>query len=194
MHKKRTHLFTLIAIWVMLGLFAAPTMAQAMELQTVSATLGTPADGGTLTSFSCTFTYTPTLLGDDHFVLATLYLNGTSTAATNQTAIANATENQISYTFAENGTYLWTILIQNSSHSVFAHQEVTVKVEVPPPTPTASPSQEPSPTETPTPTPSPTTPPPPTPTPPAPPPPKPPPPPQHQPPQRRPRQNPPTNP
>ncbi len=136
------------------------------NVEVLTVTLNTPENATTITSFNATFTYIPVTNGtNDLFVFAKLYINGTDSLASNQTAIANNTVNSISYTFASNGTYLWNVQVRNSSANVLADADFLITVAVPEepeptpmPTPTMTPT--PAPTVAPTPTATPTSPPP----------------------------------
>jgi hypothetical protein len=154
MHSRHSHLAVFALFLFLVGCFAASAVAQSPDPeQLVSVTLNSPTDGSTQTSFTVDFVYTPILYGDDPYT-ATLFINGTATAATNQTPIGNETQNTIAYTFTQNGTSTWTIKVQNSTHSA-SPTEFTLTIEVPSPTPeptpTPSPTPIPSPTATPTP-------------------------------------------
>jgi outer membrane biosynthesis protein TonB len=158
MKSKQTYLALLVLFLLLNGCFVALATSQdeASE-ETLTVALNTPSDGSTINTFGCNFTYTPTVINAS-FLSATLFINGTATAATNQTAIENETSNRIEYTFTSNGTYLWNVLVQdNNTQSVTATTDFTLIVLVlPEPTPTPTPTPTPSPTPTPTPTPSPT--------------------------------------
>lgn len=110
--------------------------------ESVSLVLNTPANESTATAFQQNMNYTPTLLGLDKFYNSTLYVNNTAVAY-NQTAIQNNTLNTITYTFPSNGTYLWDVLVWNSTTSIFSTNgnfTLTVAVYEPPPTPTPTPT------------------------------------------------------
>jgi hypothetical protein len=104
----------------------------AAEPENISLTLGTPLNASTQTSYTLNMTYTPTLIGTDSFSNATLYVNGTA-AATNQTAIANATLNGITYIYpGANATYLWDIQVYNSTSAVWStNGNFTLTIAVP---------------------------------------------------------------
>jgi hypothetical protein len=163
MKIKSAPLAILVLLLLINGCLFATVNSQETA-KTLTVTLGSPSDGATLTTWGCNFTYTPVII-DDAFVDAKLYINGTQ-AATNQSPIENATSNRIPYTFTANGTYLWEIKVQNSSHTISPSANFTINVIVPPePTPTPAPTTTPTPTPTPTPTVTPTATPSPTPTP-----------------------------
>jgi hypothetical protein len=136
--------------------FAGLTSSQTTP-STFTVTLNSPADGATITSFDCNFTYTPTLIGDTSLSSAKLILNGTETSV-NQVNPLNATSNKLAAVFTANGTYLWNIKIQdNLTNTAIATANFTLTVAVPPaPTPTPVPTATPAPTAAPTPTPAPT--------------------------------------
>lgn len=122
------------------------TIEAAANPESVSLELNDPADTATVTEFAQIMNYTPTLIGSDSFHNATLYVNNTGVIS-NQTVIQNATINSLGYTFSSNGTYLWDVLLYNSTHSVWAiNGNFTLTVAVyepdPTPTPTSSPSGE----------------------------------------------------
>jgi hypothetical protein len=94
--------------------------ASAASPETLTLNLDTPDNDSTITTYTQSMNYTPTLIGSDSFSNATLYVNGTA-AAYNQTAIQNATLNSINYVFpGANATYLWDIQVWNSTHAVFS--------------------------------------------------------------------------
>ena len=120
--------------------------------EVVSSNLYTPISGSTVTSAAQTFTYTPILLGTDHFVSSSLYVNN-SLVASNATAIVNNTVNNISYTLPGDGFYLWDIVVSNSTTTVFSlNGNFTLTMITPTPTPSPSPTPTASPTIGPTPT------------------------------------------
>jgi hypothetical protein len=157
MKSKQTYLAFVILLLLLNGCFVSLANSQEETAETLTVTLNTPSDGSTIATFGCNLTYTPTVINAS-FLSATLFINGTATAATNQTAIENATSNRIEYTFTSNGTYLWDVRVQdNNTHTVGATANFTLIVSVlPEPTPTPTPTPTPAPTPTPTPTPSPT--------------------------------------
>ncbi|MCW4030208.1 MAG: hypothetical protein NWE92_11250 [Candidatus Bathyarchaeota archaeon] len=155
MHSRHSHLAVFALFLLLMGCFAASAVAQSPDPeQLVSVTLNSPTDTSTQTSFTVDFVYTPIIYGDDPYT-ATLFINGTATAAVNQTPIGNETQNHISYTFTQNGTCTWTIKVQNSTHSA-TPTAFTLTIQVPSPTPEPSPTPSPTPTATATATPQPT--------------------------------------
>ncbi len=158
MKSKSAYVVALVLFLVFNVCLIATVNSQDTEVFMVL--LNSPANGSTINTFACTFTYTPVLIGNDSYLNAFLVINGTQTSATNQAAIQNNTINQISYTFADNGTYQWNIIVyDNNSHHAFATTDYTLTVTVlptptPTPTPTATPENTPAPTLTATPTPS----------------------------------------
>ncbi len=158
MKHKPAYLATLILVLLLNAGFFILTFSQTDTPQTLTVTLNIPADGSTLTTFDCNFTYTPTLVGNNSLSGAKLIINGTDTVC--QSSPQNATTNRIAYTFTTNGTYLWNIKVQdNTTNDVVAATNFTVTVAVPPaptPAPSPTPTQTPTPTPTPTATPSPT--------------------------------------
>ena len=157
MKSKQAGLLVFTLFCLLGGTVFSLVSSQDVGPQTLAVTLYGPGDGSTITSYSLNFTYRPTITGNDTFVIAKLVINGSLTAAANQTAIINAASNQISYTFSSNGTYLWNVQVQNSTNTIVSAVDFTVKVAVPPePTPTPAPTPTAAPTPTPTPTPAPT--------------------------------------
>lgn len=111
--------------------------------ESISLVLDAPANESTVTMFAQTMNYTPILIGSDNFSNATLYVNN-SPVAYNQTAIENATVNNLSYTFPENGTYLWDVQVWNSTMPVWSSNgNFTLTVGVYEPDPTATPTASP---------------------------------------------------
>lgn len=104
---------------------------EAGEDESVSLVLNAPADDAEVNEFSQIMNYTPVLYGSDKFYNATLYVNNTAVAY-NATALVNNTLNSISYTFSSNGTFVWDVLVWNSTHGVFSSNgNWTVVVSVP---------------------------------------------------------------
>jgi hypothetical protein len=158
MKSKQVSIAILILLFLLDGYVISLGSSQDGTAQTLMVTLFTPADGSTIATYNCNFTYRPTITGTDTFISAKLIINGTETVAVNQTAILNAASNRISYTFSSNGTYVWNVQVQNSTNSIVSPVNFIITVAVPPePTPTSTPTPTPAPTSTPTPTPTPTT-------------------------------------
>jgi hypothetical protein len=135
---------------------ATPTATPEPANEALTVELVNPANKTVVTStFNYTYRYMPIINGtSDHYVLAKLYINGTETSATNQTAIANYTQNEITYKVAGNGTYLWNVMVYNKTGAVKADENFTITFAVPEePEPTATPSPTPAPTASPTPVP-----------------------------------------
>jgi hypothetical protein len=158
MKSKQTYLAFLILLLLFTECSTQLATSQDETYETLTVALNSPADGNTITTYDCTFSYTPTLIGSDQFIEARLVINDTATAAVNQTAIQNATSNTIAYTFTSNGTYIWNVQVRNSTNSVAAPTNFVLKVSVyiepeatPTPTPTETPTPSPEPTSTPTP-------------------------------------------
>jgi hypothetical protein len=134
MKSNRTYLATLL-----LSLLFAACLVSSAQSQIIVLTLNSPTDGATSSSFICSFNYVPSAIGNTSITGATLILNGTATAATNQTAIVNNAINTIAYAFTVSGMYVWNVRIQNSTASVLADRNNTLIVDLPhPSTPTPS--------------------------------------------------------
>lgn len=97
--------------------------------ESLSVELSSPTNATSVTSYSQTFTYTPTIIGSDSIQNASLYIDN-SLVASNTTAITNATANSIAYNFTSNGTYDWTIGVWNTTHQVFPSSNYTLTVNV----------------------------------------------------------------
>ena len=111
--------------------------------------LNTPYTGGTVTTATQTFTYTPVILGGDTYSNASLFINN-SLVASNGSAVLNNTLNGISYTLPGDGFYLWDIQVFNTTMSVFSlNGNFTLTMATPTPTPSPSPTPTPSPSPTP---------------------------------------------
>jgi len=98
----------------------------------VDVSLTTPADGATITSFTVSFVYTPTVRGD-LFYHSELWLNLSGIyqiAAYNSSIIANYTTNSITYIFNTNNSYIWNIKIFNSTTGVFASSNRIITIVV----------------------------------------------------------------
>lgn len=104
----------------------------------LSVSLVDPMDTQVIDAFTVNFMYYP-LSRYDSITGSSLWINGTQ-AATNTTTVSNATLNGYQHTFASNGTYLWNVLVSNSSTSVFALLNRTVTIAVYEPS-TVAPSQ-----------------------------------------------------
>lgn len=107
-----------------------------------------PTNGSTINTFEYNFGYIPVLVGGDSFINATLYIDNVDVGS-NITVIETGAENYITYTFAANGTYIWDVLLSNSTNSVWSDNgNFTVEVGVyeepeVTPTPTITPTPEP---------------------------------------------------
>jgi hypothetical protein len=157
MKSKQAAIAILILLFLFNGYLFSLGGSQDETAQTLIVTLFTPADGSSITTYNCNFTYRPTITGTDTFISAKLIINGTETTAANQTAIVNAASNRISYTFSSNGTYIWNVQVQNSTNNIVSPVNFTITVAVPlEPAPTLTPNPTPAPTSMPTPTPTPT--------------------------------------
>jgi hypothetical protein len=154
MRSRNGYLALLILGLLANGCFVSLVSSQGDQtFALLTVTINTPVNATTVTAFNNSFTYIPVINGtNDYFIIAKLYINGTETSATNQTAIANDTSNTIQYSFTANGTYLWNVQVRNSTTVVFASANYTlnVSVYVPAPTPTPSPTSEPTTASTPT--------------------------------------------
>lgn len=124
---KQQKIFLSILFLFVVSAFIASAQAE------VTVTLNSPADNTTLTSYVCSFDYTPTFNETDgNITAAYLYLNGTL-AASNITTVENATLNNFHYVFATNGTYIWTVLINTENNTYSPAANYTVTIAVPPP-------------------------------------------------------------
>jgi hypothetical protein len=97
--------------------------------ESLAVELSSPTNATTVTSYSQTFTYTPTIIGSDSIQNASLYIDN-SLVASNSTAITNATANGIAYNFTSNGEYEWTVGVWNTTHLVFPSSNFTLTVAV----------------------------------------------------------------
>lgn len=84
----------------------------------LNVSLDYPSDGGTETSWTAQFNYTPTVSGDT-IHNCSVWVNGTLNT-TNSTGVANATMNSINITFSEEQDYEWTAECWNSTTPVSA--------------------------------------------------------------------------
>jgi hypothetical protein len=158
MKSKQAYLAFIVLFLLFIECLIPLVTSQGETPETLTVALDSPADGSTITTYTCNFIYNPTLIGSDSFIEARLIINDTATTAINQTAIQNATSNTIAYTFTSNGTYIWNVQVKNSTNSVTAPTNLILKVSVyeepeatPTPTPTETPTPSPEPTPTPTP-------------------------------------------
>ncbi|MCW4024079.1 MAG: hypothetical protein NWF01_03475 [Candidatus Bathyarchaeota archaeon] len=101
--------------------------------------LNQPVNLSTIHTYACNFVYTPTWQNAD-IVSASLFVNG-SLVQSNQSAVINGEANFFSYTFSENGTYVWNVQVSNGTHVVVANQNfvLTTSVDGSEPTPTPPP-------------------------------------------------------
>ena len=127
--KSKQAAALILTVFFLLNAFALSLVSsQDTGPQTLIVTLLTPADGSTITTYDCNFTYRPTITGNDNFVVAKLIVNGSVTASANQSAIINAASNRLSYTFGSNGTYVWNVQVQNSTNSVVSPVSFTISI------------------------------------------------------------------
>jgi len=104
---------------------------QETEPDNISVSLLSPAHNATISSgYNCSFIFVPAINGTDHFLGASLVVNG-SVVTTNQTAITAYQNNTIYYKFPSNGTYTWNIGIQNTTNVVWAPADFNLTVAVP---------------------------------------------------------------
>jgi hypothetical protein len=98
---------------------------------TSSVTLNSPSDSSTVTNTSIIdFGYTPTFY--ETIQNASLWTNVTGTWALtrgNSSAIVNNTQNTITYTFADDGVYLWNVGVFNSTTDIFASANRTLTIQ-----------------------------------------------------------------
>lgn len=166
MKSKRAYVAIIALALLVNACFFASTSSQTDDPQAISVALNTPIMDATRTAeddnITVTFTFTPTIYGDDSLKLALLEITTLSGSVvdtvTNRTTLANNTASTIDYSFTKNGTYLWNVQLQNSTNFVYAAESfnLTVTLYALNPTPTPSPSPSPSPSLTPTVTPTPT--------------------------------------
>jgi len=120
-------LIAVIAAAVYYVYFMGPAAPAAL-----SVSLNSPIDGATQGINATTFTYTPISVGDN-IVNSSLWLNLTGTwqsVALNNTVVQNNTINSFSYTFPAKGTYIWNVMVFNSTTGVFAAANRTVTYSI----------------------------------------------------------------
>jgi hypothetical protein len=148
--KTRLSQFVILTLFLFLATSLCALTSSQTSSPTLTVALNSPADGSTLTSFDCNFTYTSTLLGNTSLSGAKLIINGTETI--NQPYPQNSTINRIAVVFSANGTYIWNIKVQdNTTTTATAASNFTVTIAVPStPAPTLLVTASPSPTAAPT--------------------------------------------
>jgi len=157
--KSKQAFIAIIALALLVNacFFASVSSQTIDDSQSIAVALNTPIMDASRTAednnVNVTFTFTPTIYGDDTLKIAFLRLNDTVIAtATNKTTLANNTANTIDYTFTQNGTYYWNVQLQNTTSFVYAAEPFNMTVVLYVPEPTATPSPTPSPSPTPVPT------------------------------------------
>ena len=96
-------------------------------------TLNSPADSSTIeASATVNFNYTPEFKAGETIQNSSLYLNLSGTwqsAQGNTTAVIDDAENTITYTFSNDGVYIWNVGVFNSTAEIFASSNWTVTIE-----------------------------------------------------------------
>lgn len=96
----------------------------------MSITLVKPAENTILnTTANVSFTFYPAINGSAQLTEASLWING-SRISYNQTVIVPWQNNTIYHQITKNGTYMWSIKLENSENAIIQSEERTLKVEL----------------------------------------------------------------
>lgn len=95
----------------------------------MSITLVEPIDSATLDkAANVSFVFYPAINGSAQLTGASLWING-SRVSYNQTAIVPWQNNTIYHQISQNGTYLWSVKLENSENNIVQSEERTLIVE-----------------------------------------------------------------